>query len=1041
MHDASVVIPANESADSRLGTSIQPESLARAIEHAIEYLPTQGPISIFVHHNTLHSFEHLPFDQAVIEGGRRYGCEPYLSESRYRDELHRGRISIDDLRQVLMDDLGDHADDLVASFGTRYTLRLAMLQVTIDAVPDAELRWLIAETDLLRKFREEVSPQRREQMITQTRNWVARHVAGSARSADSTAASSLPESVLGVMSDFGSGDIQHWSERRWEELTLRLLWQACRDGIQQAQVPSPTASTPLTLHQKISRVTGEDTARVVNDVLIRFVGVFLDQGFADWELPDRDLGFATSFAKLYLEKLVVTPAWMEGIKRELRAIVEGPFDPMLSIADSLARMGIEFDEFDEEICEAALALRGWAGMIWQMETATPFLPKPIPDGSFFEYLAIRLLLQRYAISDVGRRHFGTSDLAQIRSRVDSATEARHQPSIDERTHAIFQVAQIGGWTPQQLFDMTSHQWTCLVNEFQSFSSLERRRILHTAYERHYMVQTLDALAVHARRRRELPRSPETKPSFLAVFCIDDREESFRRHLEEVDPRCETASAAGFFAVAMYYRGADQAHYRPLCPAIIQPNHYVQEEPLFSTIEASKRRANRRRQLGQMKHRVHANSRSLIGGMFTAVFGALATIPMVTRILAPRLTAKMRESLGTFMRPPATELHLEREAEEPGSDPESLGYSLDEMAAIVVRILQDIGHVKNLPRIVVFFGHGSSSLNNPHESAYNCGACSGGRGGPNARAFAMMANDPRVRELVAKRGIELPSEVRFVGAFHNTCDDSVEYYDLDLLPRSHRGLFREIEKSVDQTRARDAHERARRFESAPLDMTPREALEHVEERSQDLSQARPEYNHATNALVTVGRRHWTRGLFMDRRVFLTEYDPAVDDEDVNVLTRILSAAIPVCAGISLEYYFSSIDVEGYGCGSKLPHNVASMVGVMTGAASDLRPGLSQQMIEIHEPMRILFVIETTPEKMARIIEKNEGIARLVEGHWVSVALIDPETSSIMRYVDRQFEPYTPSSNDLPQVESSIDWYRGTRTNLGFASIVDRAPPAG
>ena len=34
--------------------------------------------------------------------------------------------------------------------------------------------------------------------------------------------------------------------------------------------------------------------------------------------------------------------------------------------------------------------------------------------------------------------------------------------------------------------------------------------------------------------------------------------------------------------------------------------------------------------------------------------------------------------------------------------------------------------------------------------------------------------------------------------------------------------------------------------------------------------------------------------------------------------------------------------------------------MDGAASDLRPGLPWQMVEIHEPMRILFVVETTPE---------------------------------------------------------------------------------
>ena len=111
----------------------------------------------------------------------------------------------------------------------------------------------------------------------------------------------------------------------------------------------------------------------------------------------------------------------------------------------------------------------------------------------------------------------------------------------------------------------------------------------------------------------------------------------------------------------------------------------------------------------------------------------------------------------------------------------------------------------------------------------------------------------------------------------------------------------------------------------------------------------------------------------------------------------------------------------------------MLGVMTGAASDLRPGLSQQMIEIHEPMRILFVIETTPDKMNTVIEGSPAIAALVKGNWVQLALLDAQKSTILRYVDGKYEPYIPESNQLPVVDSSIDWYRGQRGHLGFASI--------
>jgi uncharacterized protein YbcC (UPF0753/DUF2309 family) len=297
----------------------------------------------------------------------------------------------------------------------------------------------------------------------------------------------------------------------------------------------------------------------------------------------------------------------------------------------------------------------------------------------------------------------------------------------------------------------------------------------------------------------------------------------------------------------------------------------------------------------------------------------------------------------------------------------------------------------------------------------------------------MANDPRVREMLAPRGLSIPHDTVFIGAFHNTCNDNVVFFDLDRLPVSHKPDFEEVKRVIDRARERNAHERCRRFLTAPLTLSPEAALRHVEGRSEDLAQTRPEYNHATNAMTVVARRARTRGLYLDRRTFVTSYDPSIDDEAGAILTRILRAAIPVCAGISLEYYFSTVDPAGWGCGSKLPHNVTSLLGVMTGAASDLRPGLSNQMTEIHEPMRQLFVIETTPEAMQRIMDENEQIARLCRNGWVHLAVLSPTSSEIQLFRNGRFEAHRPGGTDLPEVSSSVEWYRGWRGNLGFARI--------
>src|SRR6266508_5633883 len=82
------------------------DPLTRVIEELAHLLPAQGPISIFIHHNTLHAFEHLPFEEAVETAAEQLGCEPFLSESRYRDKLASGRILARDVEALLEQQLG-----------------------------------------------------------------------------------------------------------------------------------------------------------------------------------------------------------------------------------------------------------------------------------------------------------------------------------------------------------------------------------------------------------------------------------------------------------------------------------------------------------------------------------------------------------------------------------------------------------------------------------------------------------------------------------------------------------------------------------------------------------------------------------------------------------------------------------------------------------------------------------------------------------------------------------------------------------------------
>jgi uncharacterized protein len=188
------------------------------------------------------------------------------------------------------------------------------------------------------------------------------------------------------------------------------------------------------------------------------------------------------------------------------------------------------------------------------------------------------------------------------------------------------------------------------------------------------------------------------------------------------------------------------------------------------------------------------------------------------------------------------------------------------------------------------------------------------------------------------------------------------------------------------------------------------------------------------VCVVGRRSLTRGLFLDRRAFLASYD-AAQDPDNQRLAAVLGAVVPVCAGISLEYYFSFVDNDRYGCGTKLPHNVTGLVGVMDGHASDLRTGLPWQMVEIHEPVRILFVIETTPERLIKVINGSASLKQLVENRWIRVAVIDPDSGRVHVRREDGFEEFNGPVGRLPTALSSAEWFGGKIDHLAIAWIQD------
>jgi len=333
-----------------------------------------------------------------------------------------------------------------------------------------------------------------------------------------------------------------------------------------------------------------------------------------------------------------------------------------------------------------------------------------------------------------------------------------------------------------------------------------------------------------------------------------------------------------------------------------------------------------------------------------------------------------------------------------------GFTLDEQANFMETNLRLMGLTSRFARLVLLCAHGSTSENNPFESALDCGACGGNHGMPNARLMATIANTPQIRERLAQHGISIPSDTHFFAGQVDTTTDEVQLFDLEDVPSTHRKDLSRLLADLKDVGQQNSRERCALFPDAEGTLTANEAAGEVKKRSLDWSQVRPEWGLSGNAAFIVGARNLTTGLNLEGRTFLHSYDYQGDPTG-DLLQTILTAPGVVIQWISMEHYFSTVDPEVYGSGSKMYHNVAGRIGVMFGTQSDLRIGLAWQTImdgerPYHEPMRPLYIVEAPRARLSMLIQKNEILQRFFNGRWVYLVALEPDEATFYQYVPNQ-----------------------------------------
>jgi len=561
------------------------------------------------------------------------------------------------------------------------------------------------------------------------------------------------------------------------------------------------------------------------------------------------------------------------------------------------------------------------------------------------------------------------------------------------------------WLP--LAQRMTRQPADLFAEVPTTELNEVQAIWQEAFEWTYYDQVLSGVRSAP---TECP-APEKK-TFQAMFCIDDRELSLRSYLEKMDSSCETFATPGFFNVEFFFQPQDGKFYTKLCPAPLTPKYLIKE------VDSSSKR--------EQDHLLNKHTHSFYGGWLIAqTLGFWSAIRLFINIFKPSMspaTASSFRHMDKF-----SKLTIEHKPENPSENGLQIGFTTEEMANRVEGLLKSIGLVNDFAPLVYVIGHGSSSVNNPHYAAYDCGACCGRAGSVNSRAVCFMANHPEVRMILASRGLVIPEDTQFVGGLHDTTRDEVMFLDENLLSSHNLENHNRNEVTFFNALQCNARERARRFELIDKKLPLDKLYETVKRRSVSLFEPRPELNHATNTLCIVGRRSLTKHLFLDRRAFMNSYDYRIDP-DGKLLFGIMKPLGPVCGGINLEYFFSRTDNQKLGAGTKLPHNVMGLFGVANGIDGDLRPGLPSQMIEVHDPVRLMIIVEHFPDVVMKTINSDANVYEWFGNEWIHLVAVHPESKELSLFRKGEFIPYVPMQKRIAAVDDMLPIIEAESENI-------------
>ncbi|MFQ5580569.1 MAG: DUF2309 domain-containing protein [Nitrospiria bacterium] len=526
------------------------------------------PMRSFVTNNPLHSLEHLDFEAAIDLGKEKLGGSGYLVNTLYRDYFDSGRI----LPETVDLALKSLAQDKKILLGGRELSHLEILRASLlnPLSPPKEA----SPAAFLNKAKD------------------APALEGLARKLEGIFKGKM---ISECIAETNEGDSDRLAHRQtlssWCDLSLET-------GI----------------------------VDQINREMVLWSGAFLDEGQAPWELPARKKGFYGAWKAAALEEW--QGSGICNIREKISRLSERPEDAVL---ESLDLLGIPESAWGDYLSLHLAALPGWTAFSNWRARQTEYEWQQAHPIDLVQILAVRLWYEREWVSKACEEAFGEAKAKAkaydaIREYMGSAS-AQHflrkerraarlpawlseevdlllyagggsrnkdwdqlainyeKESLEDRERlfrlsAAWRLRKLAAGlkiNPEVLEDLAADDLRTLLSWLDDFPESRHGYVWLEAFEASYRHALIKKLQPQSDPKPDRSSPSDTRPLAQAVFCIDVRSESFRRHLEGVG-NYETYGFAGFFAAFIRYQAFGDHHENDLFPVVMEAKNVVHEIP-------------------------------------------------------------------------------------------------------------------------------------------------------------------------------------------------------------------------------------------------------------------------------------------------------------------------------------------------------------------------------------------------------------------------------------------------------------------------------